>query len=351
MQALTDLIHSVFVPFLLVTGSLLLLLVGHIVVLHALREITFRRRLRLLTLYRPLIDAALAGDEEALSRLAASPVKHREVQSSLLLEPLRLTAGGVTARGLHVATRLGLRQQWMAALDDRRWWVRAESAGALGLVRCPDAAPRLVAALDDPFDEVRAAAVESLGRIGDPAAIPELVGRLHDQSRHQRVRLVQALQQFGQAAVGPVIEHGVEMVDQRAQIAELLGSLGAVSALDQLIAWVSDERPEVRAAVWQAIGTIGVDDRAYYHVLRGLNDPSEVVRAAAAWALGRSGRQDAVACLAGRLEDEWLVAAQTARALRALGPAGRRALEEAASQRNSELARQMLWESGVAAEA
>lgn len=349
MQPVTNAIHAAFVPFLFVTGGLLVLLVVHVVILHGVREVAFRRRQRLLLRYRPLMEAALGGDDGALSRLETSPSRHRSIHSALLLDPLRLTAGGTPVRALHIATMLGLRQKWTAALSDRRWWVRADAAGALGLVRSPDAAAQLVAALDDPYDEVRAAAVEAVGRIGDPGAIPELVRRLGDQSRHQRVRLVHALQQFGAAAVGPVIEHGDGRPGERAQVAELLGSLGAASALDRLIAWADDDRLEVRAAVWQAIGAIGVDDRAYYHLLRGLNDPAEAVRAAAAWALGRSGRQDAAMYLAARLDDEWLVAAQTARALRALGPAGRRELEEAASHRDSELARQMLWECGAAA--
>jgi hypothetical protein len=349
MQTLTDVIHAAFMPFLLVTGGLLLLLVCHIVVLHGVREVAFRRRQRLLAVYRPLVAAALDGDEGALARLARSSRRHRGIQSALLLEPLRVTAGRAPERALHIATVLGLRQQWTAALGDRRWWVRADAAGALGLVRCPEATASLAQTLDDPYDEVRAAAIEAVGRMADPSSIPDLVRRLNDQSRHQRVRLVQALHQFGAAAVGPVIEHGRRSPEERAQVAELLGSLGAASALDELLAWVGDERPAVRAAVWQAIGQIGVDDRAYYHLLRGLNDAAEPVRAAAAWALGRSGRQDAAVYLAGRLDDEWLVAAQTARALRALGPAGRRELEEAARSRNSELARQMLWESGAAA--
>jgi HEAT repeat protein len=350
MSGVTDLVHAAFVPFLAATGGLLALLVCHIVVLHGVREVAFRRRQQLLALYRPQVEAALDGDGRALERLAASPSRHRPVQSALVLEPLRVTAGRATDRARDIAFALGLRQQWASQLTDRRWWVRADAAGALGLVRCADTLPALVAALDDPYDEVRAAAVEAVGRIGSPSSIPELVRRLPDQSRHQRVRLVHALQQFGAAAVAPVIAHGERCPDERAQVAELLGSLGAVSALDALLSWANDERAEVRGAVWQAIGAIGVDDRAYYHLLRALNDTAETVRAAAAWALGRSGRQDAAAYLAGRLDDEWLVAAQTARALRALGPAGRRELEEAAS-RNSELARQVLWECGVAAEA
>jgi HEAT repeat protein len=75
-----------------------------------------------------------------------------------------------------------------------------------------------------------------------------------------------------------------------------------------------------------------------------LSDASPDVRAAGAWALGRSGREEAAAYLAPRLHDDWIVAAQAARALRALGAAGRRALEAAAAVEDGELARQMLWE-------
>jgi HEAT repeat protein len=349
MPIIADTIRAVLLPFLLVTGGLLLLLVGYIVILHSTGEVAFRRRQRLLGLYRPLVDATLSGDGDALDRLTASPARHRAIVSALLLEPLRVTGGQATTRARAAAEALGLIDQWTDQLDDRRWWTRAEAARALGLVKCADVVPALAAALDDPFDEVRAGAVESLGLIADPRAIPDLIARLADQSRHQRVRLVHALQQFGAAAVLPLIEHGQAQPADRAAVAEILGSIGAAGALDQLIAWSSDERADVRAAIWQAVGTIGVDDRAYYHVLRALNDSADTVRAAAAWALGRSGRQDAATYLAGRLDDEWLVAAQTARALRALGPAGRRELEAAATTRNSELARQMLWESGAAA--
>jgi hypothetical protein len=349
MQIITETIRAALVPFLLVTGGLLVLLVGHIVVLHGVREIAFRRRQRLLAFYRPLVDATLAGDDEALARLAAAARGHRAIVTALLLEPLRVTGGQATARARLAAETLGLIGEWTVQLDDRRWWTRAEAARALGLVKCADVVTSLAAALDDPYDEVRASAVESLGLIGDPQVVPDLIARLADQSRHQRVRLVHALQQFGVTAVMPLLEHGREQPAERAAVVEILGNIGAAGALDQLIDWSADERADVRAAIWQAVGTIGVDDRAYYHVLRALNDSSEIVRAAAAWALGRSGRQDAAIYLAGRLDDEWIVAAQTARALRALGPAGRRELEEAATHKGSELARQMLWECGPAA--
>ena len=349
MHTITDAIRTALVPFLVVTAGALLLLIGHIVILHGVREIAFRRRQRLLARYRPLMAAALSGDDQSLETLVSSPHKHHAIISALVLEPLRVSAGQVTSRALAAAQAMGFVAEWKVQLSDRRWWVRAEAARALGLVRCPDVVADLAQALDDHYDEVRASAVESLGAIGDARALPDLITRLADQSRHQHVRLVHALQQFGSVAVLPLIEHGRTHIDARASVAEILGSIGAAGALDQLLDWSVDERPDVRAAIWQAVGTIGVDDRAYYHLLRALNDSADTVRAAAAWALGRSGRQDAAAYLAGRLDDEWIVAAQTARALRALGAAGRRELEQAASIKGSELARQMLWECGVAA--
>ena len=91
-----------------------------------------------------------------------------------------------------------------------------------------------------------------------------------------------------------------------------------------------------------------MDERAYYHVLRALSDDPEQARAMAAWALGRSGRQDAASYIAPRLNDEWIVAAHAARALRDLGTAGQRELESAAAHDDAVLARQMLWESSAA---
>jgi HEAT repeat protein len=346
----TEAIRDAIVLFLLVVAAILSAVVCHIVVLHAIREIAYRRRQRLIAVYRPLVEHALHCDDDAATvrQIAAAPRRHRPILAALVLEPLRLTAGATPDRARTVVTALGLVERWTKELHDRRWWTRAEAARSLGVIRCPDAVSNLIAALEDDYDEVRAAAVEALGLIRDPASIPELIARLGDQSRHQRVRLVHALHQFGLSAVPPLINHALHNPADRAVVAELLGSIGASGALDQLIEWSRDEGPAVRAAAWSAIGTIGVDERAFYHMLRALADDSEQVRAAVAWALGRSGREDAAPYLAPRLKDEWSVAAHTARALRQLGPAGRHELEIAA-QEQSELAQQMLWECGAPA--
>jgi HEAT repeat protein len=349
VTAITHVIGIALAPFLLVTGTLLFALVCHVLVLHGLDDMRTRRRDRVTAVYRPLVAAALQPDcpDDVLVRLQKAPRRDRAVIASLLLEPLGIAEGLLTERARAVASALGYLPQWLNELGHARPWVRANAAFSLGLVQAPEAATPLIAALDDPYEEVRAAAIDALGLIRPPEAVSALIARFRDQSRHQRVRLVQALRQFQSAAVAPLLEHASKNADDLAAVADLLGDLEATSALDHLVEWSGHERSEVRAGALRAIGVIGVDDRAYYHLLRALSDDDAEVRAAAASALGRSGRPEAAAYVAEHLHDDWIVAAQSARALRDLGVAGRRALEAAAALPGGELARQMLWECGA----
>jgi HEAT repeat protein len=353
MNSILDSVRIVVIPALTLMGVALFLLVCHVLVLHGVRELDFRRRGRLLDLYRPAVAAALHNDhpEQSLRMLRAAPGRHLLVLAALVLEPLRTVNGTATERARALAAALGLLSKWETELNDRRWWIRAEAAHALGLTRHQGAVRLLVGALNDPSDEVRAAAVEALGCIADPVAIPELVARLGEQSRHQRVRLVEALQQFGSNAVSPLLEHAHAHSEDVAVVAEILGSLQAPSALPTLLDWCHAASAKCRASAVRAVGAIGLDQRAYYHVLRALTDEAADVRAAGAWALGRSGRPEAVAYLSARLGDEWMVAAQSARALALLGPSGRQVLERAATAEGSELARQVLWECAAGSQA
>ena len=79
MHTITDAIRTALVPFLVVTAGALLLLIGHIVILHGVRELAFRRRQRLLGHYRPLVADALSGDDQSLGTLVSSPRKHHAI--------------------------------------------------------------------------------------------------------------------------------------------------------------------------------------------------------------------------------------------------------------------------------
>ena len=73
-----------------------------------------------------------------------------------MLATLRVTTGDIVPRLRDAAQALGLIEQWTAAIDDRRWWARAEAVRALGLVRNHCSIDRLMLALDEPHEEVRA---------------------------------------------------------------------------------------------------------------------------------------------------------------------------------------------------
>ncbi len=356
MLQIAEILRQILVPFLVIGGSLLGVLLGYLVLQRVIRDLAARRRVTLVTRYRPAIDAITQGGPtpQALDRLRRAPASHRSIVAGLLLAPLRSARGDLVLHVRETAMAIGLVEQWLADLENRRWWVRAESVRALAFVQEPSALPAILHALDDEHVEVRAAAVDAAGRLGDPRAIPALLEHLADGSRYQRARVVEALRILGPPVTPALVELARARPDQTRPVVDVLALIGTVAAIDPLLKWCGDARADVRAAALAALGTFGLDDRSYYYALRALGDPDPRVRAMGARALGRSSRQEAASYLAERLDDEWLAAAHAAAALRRLGATGRVALEARAHDQGQagDLARQMLWErQPIAAEA
>ena len=343
-----DAIRSWLLPVLYGLAAAFGVLLAGLIVARCLQTWSAARRRRLIDRYRSAVDALLdpRGSPDAAARLAATPSQHRTLVGELIVDALRQTRGTIVARLAEASTALGLVDHWTRTLDDRRWWMRAEAARALGRIQHAGAVDALIALLDDPHEEVRAASVDALGNIGDHRAAAVLVARLPDQSRQQRARVFEALRQLG-PSVAPVL---LKYVDEHPQhttlVIDVLGVCGATVAGDRLLTWTAAPDADVRAAALRSIGSIGLDDRSLYFALRGLEDDSAQVRAMAARALGRSGRDMTAPYLATHLADEWVVAAHAATGLRRLGSAGRAQLEPAAGAEGQAgvLARQMLWE-------
>jgi len=348
MFLLADAFRQHLVTFLAVSGSLLAAVFVFLLIQRGLDEWRFRRRMRLTRRFQPLVDALLTPEPEAHAyrRLVEEGRPHAPELAGLLLRPLGVATGALVANIRRAAHDLGLVERWTLHLGHRQWWERAEAARALGLVRERAAVAALLRALEDDHEEVRAAAVEALGAIGDVQALPVLLASLRDESRHQRARVVEALRGFGEAVMPALLGHVREHPDEREMAAELVGLIGGTGGLGDLLAWSGDDRPSVRASVMRALAVLGLDDRAYYYVLRALRDPEPEVRAMAARTLGRSGRREATAELAPLMNDQWLVAAHAAAALKSLGVAGlaRLAAFRDAPGQAGDLARQMLWE-------
>jgi len=342
--------RDALVPFLVAGTTILLALFLLLVAQRLFRAAAASRRNSLTDRYRPVIDAALVTDApEAVAAVKRIPARHRRIAADIVLATLRIVRGASNERARVIAGHLGLTNGWREDLTSRFWWHRSEAALALGLLRDPKSVPMLTPLLDDDHEQVRAATIDALGQIGDVRAIAPLLARMGEPTRHERARLVQALRAFGEDASRALVQHGVRHEGDRAVVATVLSFVGGAGATDALLQWSTAADADTRAAVWMAMGTIGLDDRAFYHAVKALNADEPAVRSAAARALARSGRADAAPQLAGRLDDEWEVAAQSARALAKLGPVGIDALHRrvaAGAGLGHDLARQVLWESG-----
>ena len=343
-------LRDALVPFLIGGTAILLIMLAVLIGQRLIRAAADARHRSLTARYRPAIDRALADDSpQALEAIAGIPGRHRRVAAELVLGTLRIVRGVQNDRAQAIADRLGLIPDWREDLESRFWWHRSEAALALGLVRDRAAVARLTPLLDDDHEQVRAAAIDALGQIGDTSAIAPLLARMSEPTRHERARVVQALRAFGEHSTRALVQHGQQHEDDRAIVATVLSFVSGAGASEALLEWSSSSDTETRAAAWMAIGTIGLDERAFYHAVKALNVDQPVVKAAVARALARSGRADAADQLAGQLDDDWEVASQAARALGRLGEPGIAALRQRVDRGEGlghDLARQVLWESG-----
>lgn len=348
MLILAESLRSVLIVFIALLGALLGTLLLLIVVQHLVRDARWRRHAQRRRHCEPYVDAILsaaAGPAQVRSLVERCGGPRRRAAGELLLAPLRSMSGDVADRSREALVHLGLRDDWLQDLADRRWWIRADAAESLGLIAEPAAVAPLLGLLDDESAEVQAAALDALGRLRDVSTLPHLVSLL-GRSDHPRARVVGALRPFGPLAAEVVGEWTRSHGGDRLVAAAVLGQIGSATGLELLVGWCGDRDDALREACYRAMAEIGVDDRAYYFALRALDDAHPGVRAMAARILGRSGRPDAARYLAPRLRDEWTVAAHAAVALRSLGESGLAPLVDAAKTGGpgADLAQQMLWE-------
>jgi HEAT repeat protein len=308
------------------------------------------RSRRITERYRPLIRRALEGDETARQELAASPARHRIAIAWLLIEPLIEDRDpGRIAAARAIAQEMSILQLADRYLRSRLWWRRALGLRALGLVQARDHTAQIVAALDDAHPDVRAAALDALMDLRDPATVPAIVVRVHDTSLH-RGRRGAALKAFGSRCEPFLLELSEADPANRLNCTHALAICGTHRSRPVLCRWTRDPRVEVRAAAFEALAYVGLDDDAARVAVEGLESPDPQVRAMAAYALrGWQGPGDAAAHLARHLDDTWAVAIRAARTLQSMGPAGFVELQERAARPDFSglLARQMLWRPGA----
>ena len=221
----------------------------------------------------------------------------------------------------------------LRAIDDENPKVRFEAIYALGTIAQPplsdDAAQGLVKALDHYDPAIRAAAARVIGRLQVGSAAAALMTAVNDSQQPVRFAAMRALGEIRhQSAVDPLV----------AQLEHYRKGEGAWSALDALAkiadpatvplfkTRLGDRDHFIRRAAMEGLGRVGDTSELTTLVTTADRDTSGAVRAAAAFAVYKLGR-DYAARLVALLGDDKLVA-QVADYLIELGPAVNPALEE-----------------------
>jgi HEAT repeat protein len=217
------------------------------------------------------------------------------------------------------------------ALKDPHKHVRALAAEALGHLADPLAVEPLVHALEDKEWDVREAAIFSLGRFRDPQAVDALIPLLQDADREVRQATVHALELINDPrAITPLIVTLIDPEDTVRQAASRALELiepswprteFAHQALPHLKAALKDKEYWVRQSAASALARIGEISRSepdttlmaeplYYRrqaametLIEALTDFDRDLRFAAAEALGRIGRKQAIGALAASAQD------------------------------------------------
>ena len=214
----------------------------------------------------------------------------------------------------------------LKAVDDENPKVRIEAIYALGSIAQPplaaDATQQLIKALDHYDPAVRAAAARLTGRLKVSAAAAELLNAVNDSQEPVRLAAMRALGAIGDKSAIGALAQQVEHY-QRGEAAwsglDALAKIGDPSSAEFFRARLANRDAFIRRASAEGLGRAGDASSVPSLEAAVAGDSSVMVRAAAAFALAKLGR-DYVGYLATLLDDEKTVA-QVAEYMMELGPA------------------------------
>ena len=171
---------------------------------------------------------------------------------------------------------------------------------------------------------IQIAALRALALRGAKQHIGQIVASISRSKRTNSLMLSDILHRFGEPAVPTMLQLAKSdaNLDVRVSALNALGSIGALEAVDDLIALSGDKAPEIRARAIAALGKIG-DDRAADAIVGHLTENEIGVRLQTVQALGRlqisSTMPQLAACLS---DDNWWVRYRAAEALHHFGHMG-----------------------------
>lgn len=281
------------------------------------------------------------GDRRAEVRLAAAdalgPILDRtHPPDGRAADPLLVLAGdgneALRSKAVRLLGKLGAPRAGptlLRILEEDAGRLRLEAVRALGRIRAPGATGRLLPLLDDPDAQLRTEVALAIGRIADAAAVPLLVARVTQVRPSDRASALLALGLVLRAhpdrAALDLLTTIARGADEglAARAVDALSRSRAADGAERLAPVVTAADEWTRAKAVDALSSFaGARARTLLHeALR--RDESPLVRAAAAWALGRHPGAESVRALEAALDDPgWGVATNAIASLAALDARG-----------------------------
>ena len=269
-----------------------------------------------------------SGDQ-LISDLSPRRPGDRAVLLKLLLEGAENVSGEMTARLVDVFERYGFVRDAIRRLRSPRWWIRAEAAYQLGVMKSSTAVPALEEALQGSTVSVSTMASRALAGIQGMNAFPAIITHVKDASRWASHDMADILIAMGPDICAPLSERleTLSIEGQRMAI-DILGYFHKPEMGASLLRFVNSPDLEIRARSVKALGAIG-DLTALPQLLIRLEDAAWQVRLLTCIALGTLEDPSTVPDLVRRLRDRKLrVRVAAAQTLLRLGAEGKEALQE-----------------------
>jgi HEAT repeat protein len=286
---------------------------------------------------RPLVVRVAGGDDaEARDALLAFGRRDRETAQLAVANMLAKVRGGAADELVGLLEQMSAVSAAVDDLTSRSAVRRARAARLLGLTRDPQHARRLVALLADRDGTVRIVALGAIEMLGDPGSAREVLAAASARGAAlPAMEVAETLLAMG-TTIGPALFDGLADGDPAVRhVAAVVAGLGlfhsAAEPLRRLLA--DDPSLVVRAASATALGRVGDERDVDALAAATATGQPRLLRHAAAAALGEQGRPQPLAPLEGLLDDgDRRLAEIAAAALERLGPPGLAILARAAER-------------------
>ncbi|MBI5463324.1 MAG: HEAT repeat domain-containing protein [Ignavibacteriales bacterium] len=229
---------------------------------------------------------------------------HREALRMVMIDFARDITGESGQRLVYFFYSLEFVEEQIHLMSDRRWWIRAQSARDIGLLKAKKGIAVLTGALEDGHPDVRRQAMESLVVLVGVESLRSIFRISKNISQWMAIELSNLVTRYKDDAI-PYLVEGLSSDDKSIVTfcIEMLAEIGFTSAIEPLHR-VAELHPivEVKAKAIEALGRLN-DERAEELLITLTRSPFRQIRLSAIEAIGRLGSRAAVRPLIQRMDE------------------------------------------------